>query len=88
MTLPLNGQNINIIYFYCHKTGHIAMNCRNKLNDEMKAPTLNKPQGIIATRKLLVGYKPFTSKENEHIWTVRNTGTQEYWEIQGHLSPH
>ena len=63
ITLPQNGQNINnITCFYCHKTWHIAMNCRNWLNDEMKVLTSNQPQGTIAKRKVLVGYRPFMSK--------------------------
>ena len=38
------------------------MNCRNRLNSEMKAPTSNKPQVIIAARKVSVGYISFISK--------------------------
>ena len=52
----------------------------------MKASTLNKPQGIIATRKVLVGYWPFTSKgklahldieEYRDINIFRDTGASQ-----------
>ena len=63
ITLPQNELNTNnITWFYCYKTRNIAMNCKKQLNDERKAPTSNKPQGIIAARKVLIECRLFTSK--------------------------